>query len=67
VAPTDIIRAWKDPEYRAGLSAEEQALLPAHPAGSPELEDAALDGISGALPCVKTTYSTNNSMGWRCL
>jgi mersacidin/lichenicidin family type 2 lantibiotic len=28
-----IIRAWKDPEYRAGLSAEERASLPESPAG----------------------------------
>jgi mersacidin/lichenicidin family type 2 lantibiotic len=29
----DIIRAWKDPEYRLSLSEAERALLPAHPAG----------------------------------
>ncbi len=29
----DIVRAWKDEEYRASLSAEERALLPENPAG----------------------------------
>jgi mersacidin/lichenicidin family type 2 lantibiotic len=43
----DIIRAWKDPQYRASLSPEEQALLPAHPAGLIELEDAYLDLVAG--------------------
>lgn len=35
----DIVRAWKDAEYRQSLSAEEQALLPEHPAGAIELTD----------------------------
>jgi mersacidin/lichenicidin family type 2 lantibiotic len=29
-----VIRAWKDPEYRARLSAEDRAALPESPAGS---------------------------------
>ena len=42
-----IVRAWKDPEYRASLSAEERAKLPAHPAGMIELEPAALTRVVG--------------------
>jgi mersacidin/lichenicidin family type 2 lantibiotic len=30
----DVVRAWKDEEYRASLSEEERKLLPEHPAGS---------------------------------
>lgn len=45
----DIVRAWKDTEYRQSLSAEEQALLPAHPAGSIELADEELDQAVGGL------------------
>lgn len=30
----DVIRAWKDVAYRHSLSAEAQAQLPEHPAGS---------------------------------
>jgi mersacidin/lichenicidin family type 2 lantibiotic len=67
MSPTDIIRAWKDPHYRATLSRQEQVLLPDHPAGLIELEDAYLDGMSGGGMCVKTTYSTNRSLGYRCL
>jgi mersacidin/lichenicidin family type 2 lantibiotic len=33
----DVIRAWKDEEYRASLRDFEIALLPAHPAGAVEL------------------------------
>ena len=39
----DVVRAWKDPKYRAGLSAAEQAAVPAHPAGSIDLSDDLLD------------------------
>jgi mersacidin/lichenicidin family type 2 lantibiotic len=44
----DIIRAWKDESYRSSLSTEEQALLPANPAGAFELSDAELEAIHGA-------------------
>ena len=43
----EIIRAWKDEEYRLSLSAEQRALLPAHPAGLIELADAELDAAAG--------------------
>src|SRR3982750_4107709 len=36
---TDVIRAWKDPFYRASLSEEAQAALPQHPAGITELSE----------------------------
>ena len=40
-----IIRAWKDEEYRHGLSEEERALIPMHPAGLIELTDEALADV----------------------
>jgi mersacidin/lichenicidin family type 2 lantibiotic len=43
----DIIRAWKDAEYRLNLSETEQAQLPAHPAGIIELTDTELDAVAG--------------------
>ncbi|RAN94070.1 mersacidin/lichenicidin family type 2 lantibiotic [Micromonospora noduli] len=43
----DYIRAWKDPVYRASLSAEDRASLPANPAGFVELHDQELDGADG--------------------
>ena len=42
MTPSDIIRAWKDPGYRAGLSATQRAQLPAHPAGAIELPEPTL-------------------------
>ncbi len=37
----DIVRAWKDPEYRLTLNE-----MPPHPAGQIELADPDLDGSS---------------------
>lgn len=45
-----IIRAWKDAKYRATLSQEEQAQIPANPAGEVELSDAELGAVSGGRP-----------------
>ena len=45
---SNIVRAWKDETYRQSLSVEEQATLPANPAGEVELTDAALEGVCGA-------------------
>jgi mersacidin/lichenicidin family type 2 lantibiotic len=44
-----IIRAWKDPEYRARLSAGERAELPESPAGQSvaELEESQLGHAVG--------------------
>ncbi len=43
----DIIRAWKDEEYRLSLSDAERAKLPEHPAGLIELTDADLNMVAG--------------------
>jgi mersacidin/lichenicidin family type 2 lantibiotic len=43
----DIIRAWKDAEFRSSLSEAERAMLPSHPAGSIELADPGLDRSAG--------------------
>ncbi|HEY0735248.1 MAG TPA: mersacidin/lichenicidin family type 2 lantibiotic [Herpetosiphonaceae bacterium] len=45
----DIIRAWKDDEYRSSLSEEARALLPEHPAGLLELRDEDLGLVAGAV------------------
>lgn len=62
----NIIRAWKDEEFRNSLSDEERALLPTNPAGLLELTDEALDDLlanggvnafdsCGFLSCNKTS------------
>lgn len=43
----DIIRAWKDPEYRASLSEAKLEQLPENPAGLVELPDRALMNVAG--------------------
>jgi mersacidin/lichenicidin family type 2 lantibiotic len=63
----DIIRAWKDEEYRLSLSEAERALLPANPAGAIQLEDADLDAVAGGKPKITNTYCSENSLGWRCI
>ena len=42
-----IIRAWKDPDFRAELSEEERAEMPENPAGAIELTDDELDMVAG--------------------
>ncbi|WP_257460312.1 mersacidin/lichenicidin family type 2 lantibiotic [Archangium lipolyticum] len=46
-----IVRAWKDPLYRASLSAEQRAALPDVPSGTPmtELDEAELGLATGGL------------------
>lgn len=44
-----IIRAWKDISFRDGLSKVERTLLPDHPAGLVELDDADLSSAGGAV------------------
>ncbi|MEA5581880.1 mersacidin/lichenicidin family type 2 lantibiotic [Nodularia harveyana UHCC-0300] len=43
----DIIRAWKDEEYRNSLSEEQRSQLPENPAGLIELPDEESDALSG--------------------
>ncbi len=43
----DVIRAWKDADYRRSLSDAQRAALPANPAGRIELTAADLEAVSG--------------------
>jgi len=43
----DIVRAWKDEEYRQSLSEEERRNLPGNPVGEIELTDADLETVYG--------------------
>jgi mersacidin/lichenicidin family type 2 lantibiotic len=66
----DIIRAWKDEDYRNSLSEEQRAQLPENPAGMVELSNESMQAIAGGagqqsfnntnpLPvCVKTVTLT---------
>jgi mersacidin/lichenicidin family type 2 lantibiotic len=48
VAKIDVIRAWKDEEYRAGLTDAERAQLPPNPAGLIELDDEQMKRVLGS-------------------
>ena len=43
----DVIRGWKDEDYRRSLSHEQRAMLPEHPAGVIELSDEEMDAAGG--------------------
>ncbi|HLO04528.1 MAG TPA: mersacidin/lichenicidin family type 2 lantibiotic [Symbiobacteriaceae bacterium] len=48
-----IVRAWKNPQFRASLTPEQLALVPAHPAGA-ELNEDELRGVVGGLMATDT-------------
>jgi len=54
----DIVRAWKDPEYRKTLTPEQLASLPPTPSGTPTLTEDDMTGIvggEGTCTCLTTT------------
>ena len=52
----DIVRAWKDEEYRTGLSPDQQSILPPHPCGVLQLNDAALGSVAGGTDLTTNTW-----------
>ena len=53
MSPNQIVRAWKDVDYRADLGADAAAALPASPVGEIAIADSLLD-VSGAA--ARTEY-----------
>ncbi len=45
----DVVRAWRDEEYRNSLSPEELASLPESPAGIAAVDETALRSITGGV------------------
>jgi mersacidin/lichenicidin family type 2 lantibiotic len=54
VSRVNVIRAWKDEEYRNSLSAAERAALPDNPAGLLETTEAELDQAVGGFRLLHT-------------
>jgi mersacidin/lichenicidin family type 2 lantibiotic len=63
-----IIRAWKDPAFRATLTAEQLAALPSNPAGlsAVELSETELSEAVGGLYSPKQGVSNASSCGYIC-
>jgi mersacidin/lichenicidin family type 2 lantibiotic len=61
----DIVRAWKDPVYRAGLSREEIASLPGHPSGFLEIDEEQLKSASGAVVTTNLACTMLSFNKWR--
>jgi len=53
----DIIRAWKDPNFRNSLNAAQRALIPDNPAGLIELSDDDLKHAAGGASATAHTCS----------
>lgn len=45
----DVVRYWKDPQFRASLTPEERSAYPDNPAGPIELADHELEGVQGGI------------------
>ncbi|MDJ0615911.1 MAG: mersacidin/lichenicidin family type 2 lantibiotic [Calothrix sp. MO_192.B10] len=54
----DIIRAWKDEDYRASLSPEQQAQLPENPAGLIDLTEEDMSSLAGGMVADPTHTKT---------
>ena len=56
---TDIVRAWKDADFRASLELDDLDHLPENPAGVVELSDQDLYSVAGgtSLPCMITVIT----------
>jgi mersacidin/lichenicidin family type 2 lantibiotic len=68
----NIIRAWKDENFRNSLSETERVQLPDHPVGSVELTDTDLKAAAGGRPysyygdCDYSTFVAGCTNIWMC-
>jgi mersacidin/lichenicidin family type 2 lantibiotic len=63
VPSVNVIRAWKDPDYRRSLTAEQLARVPAHPSGAiefhvQELHDVHHPSNGGCFSPCRRCFST---------
>lgn len=54
----NVVRAWKDPEYRKSLTPEQLASLPENPAGNSALTDQEAEQIAAGSGWPHTLTST---------
>jgi mersacidin/lichenicidin family type 2 lantibiotic len=67
----EIVRSWKDEDYRLSLINKEQALAPENPAGLLELKDEDLVAVEGgtdpitlSVIIIVTTYMSYQLCSW---
>ena len=53
----DVVRAWRDEEYRNSLTPEELASLPENPAGLAVVQDSVLRSVTGGCSWGAGNYS----------
>jgi mersacidin/lichenicidin family type 2 lantibiotic len=61
-----IIRAWKDEEYRSALGEADSSLLPEHPAGVIEIPDERMDEVAGGFTLSTCGFVLSIYMGGTC-
>jgi mersacidin/lichenicidin family type 2 lantibiotic len=54
----DVVRAWRDEEYRNSLTPEQLASLPESPAGVATVDDTALRSVTGSATTIPRTQCT---------
>lgn len=62
----DVVRAWRDEEYRNSLTQEERASLPENPAGISAVNDESLRSLTGGCGRVTTFVSSCVSYPYNC-
>jgi mersacidin/lichenicidin family type 2 lantibiotic len=69
MSPETIIRAWKDPSFRAHLTLEQQEALPENPSGKPmsELGDEEMADVVGGVPLYPPTPPVLNTRARWCV
>jgi mersacidin/lichenicidin family type 2 lantibiotic len=60
----EIVRAWKDEEYRDTLSAEQQDQLPRHPAGLIEFQEGTVEAGGTFWPA---PFGYNKTLITKCI
>lgn len=62
----DIIRAWKDEEYRNSLTKKQRSQLPDNPAGMIELSDNAMENVKGGIAAGYTGCVCPGTVKYTC-
>jgi mersacidin/lichenicidin family type 2 lantibiotic len=62
----DVVRAWRDEDYRNSLSPEDRASLPQNPAGQATVEDSILTSITGGCGTPTTFVSSCVHYPYNC-